>query len=260
MTQIAKWNPSRDVWELETGSLLSEHLDVFLETWPTSGSMRNGVAYELPTWEHRTDGSGSSSSQHDETLLQTPLASEGTKPSNTMGVERRLSTGQVFLTNQIVSLCGLDPSEAMTDGPAVGMEGSPRLLKTPTAQLAVNGGSQHPDKRKAGGHGPTLADEVEHLLPTPRASDPANTSNHASPGFRPPLGQVVREVGQLLPTPVGTDANGARNATANRKPGAKFNSGMTLTDALVPTSTGGHTPLQLPDGRPCEEPPLPLPN
>lgn len=37
------------------------------------------------------------------------------------------------------------------------------LLKTPTAQLAVNGGSQHPDKRRGGGHGPTLADEVEHL-------------------------------------------------------------------------------------------------
>lgn len=39
-----------------------------------------------------------------------------------------------------------------------------RLFRTPTAQLAVNGGSQHPDKRKRGGHGPTLADEVEHLL------------------------------------------------------------------------------------------------
>jgi DNA (cytosine-5)-methyltransferase 1 len=44
-------------------------------------------------------------------------------------------------------------------------------LKTPTSQLAVNGGSQHPDKRKAGGHGPTLADEVEHLLPTPAVND-----------------------------------------------------------------------------------------
>ena len=44
------------------------------------------------------------------------------------------------------------------------------LLKTPTSQLAVNGGSQHPDQRKAGGHGPTLADEVEHLLPTPRVT------------------------------------------------------------------------------------------
>lgn len=44
------------------------------------------------------------------------------------------------------------------------------LLKTPTANLASNGGTQHPEKRKAGGHGPTLADEVEWLLPTPSAS------------------------------------------------------------------------------------------
>jgi hypothetical protein len=39
------------------------------------------------------------------------------------------------------------------------------MLKTPTAQLAINGGSQHPRKRKAGGHGPTLADQIEHELP-----------------------------------------------------------------------------------------------
>lgn len=45
------------------------------------------------------------------------------------------------------------------------------LLKTPTSQLGINGGSQHPDKRKEGGHGPTLADEVEHLLPTPVVND-----------------------------------------------------------------------------------------
>lgn len=45
------------------------------------------------------------------------------------------------------------------------------LLKTPTSQLAINGGSQHPDKRKAGGHSPTLTDEIEHLLPTPQVAD-----------------------------------------------------------------------------------------
>lgn len=46
-----------------------------------------------------------------------------------------------------------------------------RLLKTPTANLGTIGGAQHPRTRKAGGHGPNLADEVEHLLPTPKASD-----------------------------------------------------------------------------------------
>jgi len=95
------------VWETpQTEGFFCEHLDVFSETFPTSGSTRSGVAFALPTWEPATDVSASSSSP---------------------------------------------------------------LLKTPTSQLAVNGGSQHPDKRKAGGHGPTLADEIEHLLPTPSA-------------------------------------------------------------------------------------------
>ncbi|MFB7643902.1 DNA (cytosine-5-)-methyltransferase [Streptomyces sp. NPDC056084] len=39
-----------------------------------------------------------------------------------------------------------------------------KLLKTPTANLGRNGAPQHPDKRKAGGHGPTLEDEVVFLL------------------------------------------------------------------------------------------------
>jgi hypothetical protein len=62
------------------------------------------------------------------------------------------------------------------------------LLKTPTAQLAVNGGSQHPDKRKEGGHGPTLADEIEHLLPTPTAKS-YGYNQSVSPGaaIRPSL-------------------------------------------------------------------------
>jgi hypothetical protein len=151
------------VWETpETEGIFCEHLDVFSETWPISGSMRNGVAYALPTWDPATPASESSS------LLLTPVASEGIKPSNTMGVQRRLTTGQVFLTNQIVTLCGLDPSEKM-------------LLKTPTSQLAVNGGSQHPDKRKAGGHGPTLADEVEHLLGEP-TSPPSDAGKLDSEG------------------------------------------------------------------------------
>jgi hypothetical protein len=133
---------------------------------------RNGAAYALPTWGRATPDTGSSS------LLKTPVAAEGRKPSNTMGVARRLTTGQVFLTNQIVTLMGLDPSERL-------------LLRTPTTQLASNGGSQHPDKRKAGGHGPTLADEVEHLLqtgaPTPKPSADGNTSPAAPRHDQPSL-------------------------------------------------------------------------
>ena len=96
---LAQWNPTRDCWETtQTGSLFSEHLDVFSETWPTSGMTRRGTAYALPTSEPLTDGSESSS-----------------------------------------------------------------LLPTPSASLGVNGGSQHPDKRRAGGHSVQLHDAIEHL-------------------------------------------------------------------------------------------------
>lgn len=76
---IAQWNPARDVWETpETEDLFCEHLDVFSETWPTSGSMRNGTAYALPTSEPATaDGESS--------LLPTPRATRG--GSNTETVE-----------------------------------------------------------------------------------------------------------------------------------------------------------------------------
>ena len=82
---------------------------------------------------------------------------------------------------------------------------SPGLLKTPTAQLAVNGGSQHPDKRRAGGHGPTLADQVEcELLPTPAARDwKSGQSNLIGTNARP-LNEVVE---MLLPTLRATDGS-----------------------------------------------------
>ena len=37
------------------------------------------------------------------------------------------------------------------------------LLPTPEANTGSNGGSQHPDKRRAGGHSVNLQDVIEHL-------------------------------------------------------------------------------------------------
>lgn len=135
---IATWNSARGAWEVpQTESLLCEHLALFSATWPTSGMTRGGSAFELPTSEHLTDGSGSSS-----------------------------------------------------------------LLKTPTAQLAVNGGSQHPDRQREGGHGPTPADEVEHLLPTPRATD----GTKGGPNQRGSSGDLMLPSAvMLLPTPAVND-------------------------------------------------------
>lgn len=159
MRPLATWNPERDCWETGVEDIFG-HSDVFSETWPTSGMTRNGVAYARPTWEPRTSDSACSSSPPAKTF-RTPAAAEaegGPRNRNRPGATMRLS-------DQV--------REEMEDG-------NLRVFKTPTSQLAVNGGSQHPDKRKAGGHGPTLADEVEHLLPTPTAMD-AHSSGGSTP-------------------------------------------------------------------------------
>ena len=79
---IATWNPARDVWETPTMGLFCEHSDVFLETWPTSGMTRAGMAYALPTWAHRTDGSASSSSPSP----PTPRATRGGSATETVAL------------------------------------------------------------------------------------------------------------------------------------------------------------------------------
>lgn len=147
--------------------------------------------------------------------------------SGTWPTRGSMRDGQVY---------ALPTSAPLTDGSA--SSSSPGLLKTPTSQLAVNGGSQHPDKRKAGGHGPTLADEVEHLLPTgallptPRATD----GTKGGPNQRGSSGDLMLPSAvMLLPTPVATDAAGTRNATSGRQAGSQHHTGTTLTDALLPT-------------------------
>ncbi|WP_337825119.1 DNA cytosine methyltransferase [Amycolatopsis sp. A1MSW2902] len=112
------------------------------------------------------------------------------------------------------------------------------------AQLAVNGGSQHPDKRKAGGHGPTLADEVEHLLPTPLANMNGPSQRELDAGN--PKNRLETAL-HLLPTPnTGLSPNG--HGRRGGKPGNGHQSGADLDVVvkMLPTptvgdATGGHT-------------------
>ena len=60
-TPLAHWNTARDAWEVpQTEGLFCEHLAVYSETWPTSGSMRSGTVYAFPTSAAATDDSGCS--------------------------------------------------------------------------------------------------------------------------------------------------------------------------------------------------------
>lgn len=127
-----------------------------------------------------------------------------------------------------------DTAPILTTTGAERVDGGPAavsLLRTPTAQLAVNGGSQHPEKRKSGGHGPTLADEVEHLLPTPMTTDGGSNS----PGDQARRAPGLRTLPSLLPTPTTTNQHG--NAENNR--GERLLSGVALDLMPTPRATGG---------------------
>lgn len=76
------------------------------------------------------------------------------------------------------------------------------LLPTPDAYAGSRGGSQHPDKRRDGGHTVSLSDVAEFtLLPTTTAMD-ANASGESIPANKTLTDAIVRtgEVA-LLPTP-----------------------------------------------------------
>jgi hypothetical protein len=126
------------------------------------------------------------------------------------------------------------------------------LLKTPTSNLATNGGSQHPAKRKNGGHGPTLADEVEWLLPTPKPSD----GTKCSPNQRHDHGDLTlpSATASLRPSP------NERNTTSPA-PRPENGSRPTVTAVALPLWTdtasqntespagdGDRTPRPSPDG------------
>ena len=241
--QLAIWNPERDCWETGVVDIFG-HSDVFSETWPTSGMTRNGVAYALPTWAPPTTASASSSSPPDE-MLRTPAAAEA--EGGALSPERaRVENRTLRLTGQILDMVA---PEQMSDA----WKAAPMpVLKTPTSQFAVNGGSQHPDKRRAGGHGPTLADEVEHLLPTPTAMD-AHMSGGSTPSNVTLTDATVR-------TRMGTAPNARHEPTLQMLPTPRATRGGSSTET-VGLLTGDPTPPPSTAGNPSwEDTPLPLPS
>ena len=192
-------------------------------------------------------------------LLPTPRTADGmnsTMEANRERMARHRSTGARAWRGTIEEAVSLLPTPNATDYKGAGQppgrmrDGRERpasdadlpsavsLLKTPTAQLAVNGGSQHPDKRREGGHGPTLADQVEHqLLPTPRVSggsdimSPPPSTLTGSHGLD--LGPAIAA---LLPTPRVAATRTSRTAImrSDSRSAPSLEQAMELAAGVVP--------------------------
>ena len=90
---IAIWNGVRGAWEKEgERSLLCGHSELFSESWPGSGTMRNGKACELPKREPHTSALESLSLPGAESVsVPTPTANDGSFE----GMKRKISETSV---------------------------------------------------------------------------------------------------------------------------------------------------------------------
>lgn len=174
---LASYDRNTSSWKTSQHSLV-EGLDEFLETWPRSGTTRNGIAYQLPPLALRTYGTGFGSSPTHS--IPTPTAQDH--------IERQSTSTSVlnYETNKSVSL-----------------DRFAKMWPTPRASPNENRQTKLTPSQKAGKHGINLAAAV-HLWPTPKSRDwkdgaSAGTFQRSSPDSGKVVGQSTT-TGALNPT------------------------------------------------------------
>lgn len=131
----------------------------FILAWPRKRTVAVDAARVAGGWGADTRAAGRRAwfeLTGSEQLLPTPVAQpSGNAPEDHL----RKKPGREVVTDLAI----------IAENGLIGSGG--RLLPTPGAYDGERGGSQHPDKRREGGHSITLQDVAEHaLMPTPRAS------------------------------------------------------------------------------------------
>jgi hypothetical protein len=179
---IAMWNTVRGVWEKpETANLLCEHSELFSETWPSAGSMRNGMVWKPQMREPLTEDSESLSSR---------VKLFGTVTTATSGRSSNFRKGS-------------------NPNPVEFVEEILELMRTPAASEAERG-HQPEEKAKARGGQVTLSGQFMSLLPTTRAQHGEDRNNkiYSRPSNKP---QNLENALAYLPTPNTMDDLPARD-------------------------------------------------
>ena len=126
---IMEWNTTKKIWQLCEENLLSEPLVPFLETWPTSGMMRDGKVFELQMPVRHTIASESSS------LLRTPSVTDSTGGA--------ISEKQAVERGRMLKLADQSATLAFYNGLKVSPSIEASLLPTPLSRDHKEGYNPH---------------------------------------------------------------------------------------------------------------------
>ena len=272
------WNTVRGVWEKQgIANLLCEHWELFSETWQTSGTMRNGKVYELPTQgPHTTDsefsslptqvfgtvttatsgrspefrkGSNPNSVEFAEDLarhlLRSPTASQGEaearKRGNTVGIRDNAM--------DIARLNGLKVSRAVDN-----------LMPTPNTMdhLPARTPEQKALNKGKGGYANVRETVVNDLMPTPIVRDYKDGSAAQMRDGKTSVDTVARAIfnsGEvLLPTTRAQNGEDRNNKIWARNPSKPQNLENALAVTLLPTTrtsmANGPTQKEIKAGNP----------
>jgi hypothetical protein len=189
---FASWDPATSSWKTLQLSLLGD-LDSSSPTWPTAGSMRNGVCYRQQEWEPRTSG--------DESLSwPTPhgMSKDG-RSNGPSGNELGHAVNQ-SLRWPTPRTTGLDGgSNSRKAAKARGMWPTPRATDDRASGPGAN--DEALLRRAASGWGLNLSEavQVRTRFPTPTVQDAENNGGPSqSKRNTPPLNAVAG--GALNPT------------------------------------------------------------
>jgi len=181
---LASYDPQSSSWKTSQLSL-EGGLTEFSETWPRSGMMRNGIAFQLPPLALRTYGTGFGSSPTHS--IPTPTAQDH--------IERRSTSSEKLNpeTNKSVSL-----------------DRWVRFWPTPSASANTSPKGDALEKRRQMVRGVLLAEAVfRDFWPTPSAGDDRDRGNLSTPAIQ----RRIAKGKQLNLSMVVSDQSGALNPT-----------------------------------------------
>lgn len=200
---LAYWDRATCSWKTSQACLLTELSESYSETWPRSGSMRNGTLYQRRTQARITSASGYSSSRG------------ATMPTPDAGSNRSRSGPNAHNGKGLLDACR-------------------EMMPTPNASPA---GPDYARAGRAGSGGDDLATGAARMQPTPCASD----SDGQSWDLYARLANVGRQ--KMQPTPRAEDSQAAGAHRGNPDTLLSHARAMmqspTASDALGSRSTKG---------------------